>query len=561
MAKNKFTNNAKSKLAGALTNIATSLSVTASEGALFPILGAGEWFMAVLVKLVGGLPVYEIVKVTARSGDNFTILRAQDSTTATTFSAGDIIELRVVAGSLGTFAQQDGDNTFTAANDFTGGSITVPTAAPGDADNSAASTAFVATLSATKAANGANSDITALNALQTAKLVHSVPQLDWDENDQTGAAGRWRMVADGNTWKFLKNTAVARDFSTFLTPMEVDSAGNGKVNGAIPVQQGTGVGQGGDAIKIGWGAPGGGLRFTLNTTDFGFIPLSTANPNAGTISFNGTLTMNNGSGVALTANGSAVINYGLAINGQMTIAAGGTIIGPANAGGYLQSGPTGGDNIVFDGQQIQARNNGVQKALYLNFYGGTVNIGGNTVNNADVAVSGGLGVTNGITSSTTSYLKITLKDGASTRGYIGADNTYCFRTVNAGNTLFTSSIDNSGNLTVAGDITANSDERLKENWRDLPEDFLDALADLTLLGIYDRIDTGETQLGMSAQQVQRFAPWLVKIDPETSLLSLDYGKLGGVSAARLAQVVRNQRREIDLLKQCIGHVMQKLEAQ
>lgn len=35
-------------------------------------------------------------------------------------------------------------NTFTGANDFTGGSIVVPTASPGDSDTSAASTAFVA---------------------------------------------------------------------------------------------------------------------------------------------------------------------------------------------------------------------------------------------------------------------------------------------------------------------------------------------------------------------------------------------------------------------------------
>lgn len=118
MATVKFTNNAVSKLAGSLTAIATSLSVTASEGSKFPSLSGGDWFMSTLVKLVAGAPVYEIVKVTARAGDVLTIVRGQEGTTATTFSAGDIIELRMTAGAADEFARIGSNNTFSGNNTF-----------------------------------------------------------------------------------------------------------------------------------------------------------------------------------------------------------------------------------------------------------------------------------------------------------------------------------------------------------------------------------------------------------------------------------------------------------
>ena len=97
----KFANNAVSRLAGNITNIATTLTITPGDGAKFPALGAGEYFPATLVKADGTL---EIVKVTARSTDTLTIERAIEPVggvqTAHSFSAGDKIELRMTAGTL-----------------------------------------------------------------------------------------------------------------------------------------------------------------------------------------------------------------------------------------------------------------------------------------------------------------------------------------------------------------------------------------------------------------------------------------------------------------------------
>jgi len=91
----KVTNNARGQLAAGIAIDATALSVKAGEGAEFPSLGAGEFFYCTLQKSNGD---NEIIKVTARTGDNFTtIVRAQDNTTAKAFLADDIVSLRPVA--------------------------------------------------------------------------------------------------------------------------------------------------------------------------------------------------------------------------------------------------------------------------------------------------------------------------------------------------------------------------------------------------------------------------------------------------------------------------------
>lgn len=71
----RFSNNAVSQLAANLLVGGTSLSVTPGDGAKFPSLSAGQYFMATLVKSDGST---EVVKVTGRSTDTFTIVRAAE---------------------------------------------------------------------------------------------------------------------------------------------------------------------------------------------------------------------------------------------------------------------------------------------------------------------------------------------------------------------------------------------------------------------------------------------------------------------------------------------------
>lgn len=111
----KFANNASTTLAGAITNVATSLSVATGGGALFPALGAGDYFYATLSQS----GAVEIVKVTERTGDAMTIVRAQDGTSASAFGAGAILELRPVAAIFNDSSMVVGALGFTPANQAT----------------------------------------------------------------------------------------------------------------------------------------------------------------------------------------------------------------------------------------------------------------------------------------------------------------------------------------------------------------------------------------------------------------------------------------------------------
>lgn len=100
-----YTNNAVSTLVSSISDTALSLTVQSGNGALFPNPTGGDYFLVTLYTLSAGVESnHEIVKVTARSSDVFTIVRAQESTTARSWSAGTPIELRLTAGSIAGFS-------------------------------------------------------------------------------------------------------------------------------------------------------------------------------------------------------------------------------------------------------------------------------------------------------------------------------------------------------------------------------------------------------------------------------------------------------------------------
>ena len=92
-----YSNNATSTLSASITNSTTSFSVASGQGALFPSISGSDYFYATLSTAAGTV---EIVKVTARSTDTFTVTRAQDGTSASAFSAGDKVELRIIKALL-----------------------------------------------------------------------------------------------------------------------------------------------------------------------------------------------------------------------------------------------------------------------------------------------------------------------------------------------------------------------------------------------------------------------------------------------------------------------------
>lgn len=88
------TNNATTVLDGSIAAGDLSLAVATGTGVRFPSPGAGQHFYLTLIAQNGST---EIVKVTTRATDTFTIVRAQDGTAAQAFPSGTRAELRWVA--------------------------------------------------------------------------------------------------------------------------------------------------------------------------------------------------------------------------------------------------------------------------------------------------------------------------------------------------------------------------------------------------------------------------------------------------------------------------------
>jgi hypothetical protein len=93
----KFSNNATTTITARISDTDTSLTVASGTGALFPTLGASEYFKATLQDTNNN---FEIIKVTARTDDIMTVVRGQDGTLAIPFPANSRFELRVLANNV-----------------------------------------------------------------------------------------------------------------------------------------------------------------------------------------------------------------------------------------------------------------------------------------------------------------------------------------------------------------------------------------------------------------------------------------------------------------------------
>ena len=104
---------------------------------------------------------------------------------------------------------------------------------------------------------------------------------------------------------------------------------------------------------------------------------------------------------------------------------------------------------------------------------------------------------------------------------------------------------NGTNLTCAGTVTANSDERLKKNIKTID----DALTKVRgLRGVeYDHKNTGDHCLGLIAQEVEKIIPDVVYEDA-LGTKSVAYQNI----VALLIEAVKDQQRQIDELKRQLG---------
>lgn len=110
--------------------------------------------------------------------------------------------------------------------------------------------------------------------------------------------------------------------------------------------------------------------------------------------------------------------------------------------------------------------------------------------------------------------------------------------------------DNSGNVIATGNVTAYSDERLKTDI----ERISGALGKVNSLdGVtFTRVDSGERQTGVIAQQVQAVLPEAVSVAAgKDAILSVAYGQMVGLLIEAIKELntkVDNQAREIAELR-------------
>lgn len=96
-----FANNISTTLTAPLSSGATTVTVASPAG--MPTITGSDYFLLTLVGLTDGdETAWEIVRVTAVSGTTLTVVRAQEGTSALTFSVDTPVEMRLTAASIPT---------------------------------------------------------------------------------------------------------------------------------------------------------------------------------------------------------------------------------------------------------------------------------------------------------------------------------------------------------------------------------------------------------------------------------------------------------------------------
>jgi hypothetical protein len=126
---------------------------------------------------------------------------------------------------------------------------------------------------------------------------------------------------------------------------------------------------------------------------------------------------------------------------------------------------------------------------------------------------------------------------------MGLDNDNVFRIGGWSASANRFQMDMSGNLTMAGNVTAYSDIRLKTNVQTI-QNALDKV--MQMRGVsYERIDNGEKNVGVIAQEMKEVLPEVVlEREGEDQFMSVSYGNIVGV----LIEAIKELKAEIEVLK-------------
>lgn len=313
-----------------------------------------------------------------------------------------------------------------------------------------------------------------------------------------GTSGTWSISITGNAATVTNGVVTTGGYAD---PSWITSLAGSKVSGNITGNAANVTG----TVAIANGGTGS-TSAAAALTALGAYPA--ANPSGYTTN-TGTVTSVSGTGTA----------SGLSLSGTVTTSGNITLSGTVNA---LAAG-TYGISITGNAATVT---DGVYKT-------GNQTIGGQKTFN------GGLLTITGVIGSYTGQLYI------GSRHLRNVTSTNSWEMVNAANTAVIYTLDNAGNLTAAGDVTSNSDERLKENIEVIPN----ALAKVeSVRGVtFTRKADKSAGMGVVAQEIRKVAPEVVMIGAD-GMMSVSYGNLVGL----LIEAVKDLSGQVKELKQKVG---------
>jgi hypothetical protein len=318
----KTTNNAFATLAADIAAVQNVVTVTAGQGGRFPTLSAADYFYATLVN---ALNQTEIVKVTQRTGDTMTVVRA---TSPIAFSAGDRFELRPTAELF---------------ND--------------KADTADVATAYYNKTQADSAYLNKNTGGTVTGYLA---VQYNSPQIQFNDTATAAPGGRWRWTSGGGNMVLQRNTAGAGDYSTATSPVYFRSDDVGVFlkrpifNGATPWDTANVT----PLDKNLGGVVGGAMQFNSGVTVLGYTQVNNNVGVTGTLTANNSVNSTNGAYYFQGDYGRSITQSSgnLSINGFRMLHTGNGNSDLVNNMGYLTS-------IAVAAPRITGTDNGVGFAI------------------------------------------------------------------------------------------------------------------------------------------------------------------------------------------------------